>query len=211
MISGLIALFLVGFISFLTPTGPITILIFRNALLGKYGKSMMITFGAGVVQFFFCLISLIIVKEVISESITIYTQLISAVVFFVLGIYLLVSKHEKSDKIIRLRDLPGKEKLKAFLTGFIITGLNIGIVLSWLAIIVLFISFDLLEINGVVGMFTLSLSSFIGLVAGASLMMFLVHKNKRFFNDKFISRLMKILGAVILAISSYLFYSALVL
>ncbi len=204
----MILLFLVGYVSFLTPTGPITFLIFRNSMLGKYGKAIMVTLGAVVVQFFFCAISLIVINKIISDSILFISRLLSAIIFFILGIYLFISKQKKSEQIINLRDLPGKEKLKSFLFGLFVTFLNPGIILSWLAVNVLFVSFNFITPNNYLDILFLSISAIIGIFLGGLSMIIAVRKNKHLLNDKSINIMAKILGFIIMAISLYLFYSA---
>ena len=109
--------------------------------------------------------------------------------------------------------------LFSFLAQFIIT-LKTGVLYLMLsltgysgliAIIVLFMSFNLIAITSYIDILTLSIASLIGICAGGFFMMFIVHKNKDLFSDKSIKLLMKILGFIIMIIAFYLLYSALFL
>ena len=209
IILSIFLLFFVAFISFLTPTGPITILIFKNSMLGKYGKVIMITIGTSIVHVVACSLSLIIVSEIISEGIIFYSRILSAVVFFILGIHLFMSKPKRSSEIILLRDLPGKDKVKAFLVGFFVTLLNPGIIFSWLAVNTLFVSFGFVVITSLFDIVLLTAFATIGVFAGSFLMMFIVHEYRSAFSDKSIRKLMKLLGFCVIVLSFYFLYTAL--
>jgi threonine/homoserine/homoserine lactone efflux protein len=201
--------FFVAFIAFLTPTGPITILIFKNSMLGKYGKAIMITVGASVVNLVACCLSLIIVSEIVSEGIIFYSRILSALVFFILGVHLFMSKPKRSSEIILLRDLPGKDKVKAFLIGFFVTLFNPGIILSWLAVTTLFVSFGFVAITNFFEVAILTMFGTIGVFAGAFLMMFIVYWYREAFSEGSIRKLMKFLGVMVTILSFYFLYSAL--
>jgi len=203
--------FFIGFISFLTPTGPITILIFRNTLLGKYGKAIMIIFGAAIIQFFLAGFSLFLINTIISEKVITISRVISSIVFLILGIHLIISKPRKAGDIINLKELPHKEKLKSFLTGILLTLLNPGIIFSWLAIITLLISFNYITITTLFDILIFSISALIGVLSGSFLMMFLIHNRKKTISDKIIKKILKILGIFIIALAFYFLFSAIYL
>jgi len=204
MISLIIIPFIIGFISFLTPTGPVTITIFKNTLLGKYSKSIMILLGATIIQFIFSITSLALVNKVISENLTFTFKIISSLVFLTLGCYLLISKPKKSNQIINLKELPKKEKLKSFLTGLLLTLLNPTIILSWIAIIALLISFNYLTATTFFEILIFGLSAIAGIATGSLILIFLTHKYKKLCSDKFVKTILKFLGTLIISTSIYL-------
>jgi threonine/homoserine/homoserine lactone efflux protein len=209
MILLIILPFLISFISFLTPTGPITVLIFRNTLLSKYGRAIMIILGATIVQFFYSGFSLFLVNEILSETLKATAKIISTFVFLTLGVHLITSKPKKSNKIIRLKDLPTSEKSKSFLIGFFITLLNPSIIFSWLAAISLLISFNILLVTSHLDILIFSTSAIAGVLLGSFTMMYLVHSYRDICSDKINKKILKTLGVIVISLGLYFFFTTL--
>ena len=179
MITIIILAFLIGFLSYLTPTGPVTVLIFKNTLNGKYGKALGIIGGSTLIQIIWSSLSLILITAIISEKLIILSKWISSIMFLCLGVFLIISRGEKSENIIHFKDLSKKEKATSISTGIFLTLLNPTIIFSWLTINTLLISFNLIKIVQPIDYFIFTASATIGIITGSLLMMYLVHIYKK--------------------------------
>jgi len=195
--------FFLGFISYLTPTGPITVMIFKNTLLGKYGRAISIIIGSTFVQFFISFASIILITEIISKKWILYSKIISSVVFIILGIHLILSKGKASEQIISFQDISKKEKAGSISTGILLTFLNPTIIFSWLTAITLFVSFNFLKITSNADYFVFSTSGCLGIVIGSLLMMYLVHIYKKQISEKRINQILSIFGIFLILIGIY--------
>lgn len=208
MISLIIIPFLLAFISFLTPTGPITVLILRNTLLSKYGMAIMQIFGAAIVQFFFSGLSLFLISEVLSDKLIAASNILSSLVLLVLGIYLIMSKPKRSHQVIHLSDLPESEKLKSFFTGLFVTILNPSIIFLWLAAVAPLVSFNFLSVNNLTDILIFSISAVAGVLTGSFTMMYLIHFYRSIFSDQVIKIVLIFLGIMVIALSIYFLFTA---
>ena len=208
MISLIILPFLIAFISYLTPTGPITVLILRNILLSKYGRAIMQIFGSAIVQFFFSGLSLFLISEVLSEKLITASKILSSLVFLVLGIYLIMSKPKKSHQVIHLSDLSKSEKLRSFFIGFFVTILNPSIIFLWIAAIALLVSFNFLLVTNLTDILIFSISAVAGVLLGSFTMMYLIHFYRSIFSDQAIKIVLKFLGIIVIALGIYFLFTA---
>ena len=203
-----IAAFLTGFFATIVATGPVTFLVFRNALLGRYNRAAAMIFGSSIMESIYCVMALSVVSSLFLESdkIRLFSRGISALILFFIGIYLYRTNlnEEISSGVGQLRK---KEKRKSFLSGFILVAINPTIILTWSAAITALISFKIIKINSLFGIFIFSLAATIGMICGGLSMIVLIRQFKIKFPKKILGNLLKLIGIGLIIASFYLVIS----
>src|SRR3989338_3345593 len=95
-IETILSSFLIGFLSSIVATGPVSILVLKNALTGKYGRSIMIIFGSALMETIYCALALTFVGAFLVKHKKIYitSQIITVFILIIIGIYLFNYKHK---------------------------------------------------------------------------------------------------------------------
>ena len=198
--------FLIGVFSSILGAGPVTLLVFRNALLGNYIKSFSLVLGAAIMESVYCFLSLSIVDYYFyNEFFQVATRFLSVMVFFFIGIYLfrtnLIEDHEIDIKKYRANNF-----LSSFLIGFGLVALNPTIILTWSAASAILISFKIIEIVAMPDIVFFTAFAFVGNVSGGLLLVLFTKKFSSFFSKKSILSLFKIIGVIVISISVYFIF-----
>src|SRR3989344_843776 len=202
--------FLFGFLSAVVTTGPLTFLVFQNALLGKYKKSFLMVLGAAVMESIYCAVALIFIGAVFlqSEKVQIISKLLSTVILFSVAIYLFTTKNIK-EKEKKVEKLSLKEKAGPFIAGFVLIAINPSIILTWGAAFTVLISFNTITINSFIDIILFVLFATIGVIFGGLAMMGIVKYFKPHFSEKVVQIILKFLGAFVICIALYFFFDLL--
>lgn len=208
ILGNIIAPFLISAFASDFATGPVTFLVFRNALLGKYGKSFALIFGSAIMEMIYCAVALIFIGAILSQGtrIKIFSEAVSFVIFFIIGIYLFKTNPNKRQSV-ELGGISTKEKTQSFLTGFILTALNPTIILTWSAAVAVLLSIDLLVISSYFDVILFTLAAGLGTITGTIIMIFLVHHFRLKFSERVIRFILRIIGIVLIGLSIYFFYN----
>lgn len=209
LITSLLA-FLAGFFATIVAAGPVTFLIFRDAIIGKYGKGLAMIIGAAIMETVYCILALSVVSSIFLESakVQFFSRIVSSVIFFCIGIYMYKTDLKRDIKS-GIRQLTHKERAMSFLSGFILVALNPTIIVTWSAAATALISFDLITIGTIRDIAIFSLSAGVGIIAGGISMIVLVGLFKMKFPKKAFNRVLKIIGIILMAASIYFLVRAL--
>ena len=200
----ILAPFLISVLASDFTTGPVTFLVFRNALLGKYGKSFSLIFGSAIMEMIYCSIALIFIGAILSHSarIKVFSEIVSIIIFLVIGIYLYKTKPARK-VVVEVEQVSMQEKTESFLTGFILTALNPTIILTWSAVVAALLSLNVLKISNYFDVVLFTLSAGLGTITGTLFMIFIVHRFRINFSPKVIGTVLKLSGIVLVALSFY--------
>lgn len=204
LFSIVLSAFLIGFFASTAATGPVNFLVFRNALIGKYRKSVVMIFGSAMMEMIYCTFALTIVGAIIlhSKRIEIISQILTIGILFVISIYLY--KTEPSHQpVIGTEVLSAKENVQAFLTAFILVALNPTVILTWSAAVATLISFKIIAITRIFHIVLFVVSAGIGTITGSLTMVLLVHFFRLRFSNKVVRIILKISGFVVFGLAIY--------
>lgn len=200
----LLSAFLIGFFSATVAAGPVGILIFRTALLGRYKKCIPMVIGSLIMETIYCGIALGVVGAVLLQGprIMLFSKVVGAIIFFFIGIYLYKTDPNK-EVTEETKEISLTEKTKSFLTGFLLVALNPSIILVWSAIITALISFDIISFRGYLDIFFFILSAAAGLLLGSAVLIVLAKSYKKAFSTLFFKRILQLTGIVFVGVSLY--------
>ena len=203
----ILSAFLISFFAANIAAGPVTFLVFHNSLFGKYKKAVSLIFGSAIMEIIYCSIAIIFVGAVLSHStrIQIFSQIVSIIMFFIIGLYLYNSNSSKRLNV-GVEGLSIKEGTRAFLTGFILTAINPTIILTWSAAAAALLSFNIIEITNMFDVILFSFSVGAGAVSGSLVMIFIVHHFRIRLSENIIKIILKVGGIILIGFSGYFLY-----
>lgn len=196
--------FLIGFFASTAATGPVNFLVFRNALIGKYGKSFMMIIGSAIMETIYCTFALTIVGAIIlhSKRIEIISQILTIGILFVISFYLYRTE-PSHQPALGIEGLSAKEGVQAFLTAFILVALNPSVILTWSAAVATLISFKIIIITRILHIVLFAVSAGIGTISGSLTMVFLVHLFRLRFSNKVIRAVLKTSAFAVFGLAIY--------
>ena len=199
--------FITGFIASFPVTGPVSMMILKKTIEGKYPQGIAVSLGAALTEIIYCAIGISIVGILVEQSSNIKetSGMISSFFLLFMGFYFLKYKVQKSE-ISEIKEFDKPNKKKNFFTGVLLIGLNPTIIFTWSAISALLVSFNLATFRTINEIISFSISAGIGIFTGSLAIIFVILKNKRFFSEKIIKDLFKFFGIVLLLLSFYGFY-----
>ncbi len=204
----ILAAFFTGFFASIVATGPVTFLIFRNSLLGKYNRAVAMIFGSSIMESIYCILALSVVSSLFLESrrVIFFSRIIGAIILFSIGIYLYKTDINKEIKT-GVRNLSKRERARAFLAGFILVAINPTIILTWSAVATALISFKIITIRTLPDILFFSSAATLGMICGGLAMAFLIRYFKMRFPEKILNNLLKLIGVGLIIASFYLLIS----
>jgi len=195
--------FLIGVFASTLAAGPVTLLVFRNAFLGNYMKSVSLVFGAAIMESVYCFLALTIIDSFFfNELFQITFRLLSVVILFFVGVYLFKTSLPEGRKIITSKD-SSSSFVQSFFVGFTLVMLNPTIILTWSAASIVLISFKIIELNLIAEIIFFTIFSLIGSVFGGLFLVFLIKKYKNFLSNSIITYLFKFIGVIVMIVSIY--------
>ena len=196
--------FIIGFVASTIAVGPAMFLAFRNALLGKYKRSVSLLLGASVMEAIYCSFALTIVGAIFfhSRKIQIFSKTLTIIIFLTIGIFLLRTDPRR-ELTLDIEKLSRKERVKSFLTGFILVALNPTIILTWSAAVTALIYFDIISIHRFFDALFFTLSATAGNISGGLTMIFLVKFFKMKFSFRFVKIVLRLIGILLIGLSIY--------
>ncbi|MDO8508222.1 MAG: LysE family transporter [Nanoarchaeota archaeon] len=203
-----ISAFLIGFLATIIATGPVTFLVFRNSLLGRYNRAVAMVFGSSLMESIYCILALSVVSSLFLESarIQLLSRTISAIILFSIGIYLYKTDIIK-DISRGVRQLTKKEKTRSFLAGFILVAINPTIILTWSAAITALISFKIARVHSLIEILFFAGFATLGMISGGLSMILLIKYFKMKFPKEMLNKVLKFIGALLVITSFYFFLS----
>lgn len=200
-IIGLVA-FLVGFCVSLVATGPVSLLVLKHTLLGRYRKCIPLILGSSTMEAIYCGLALTFVGAVFLQSIHVerYSHLISVIILAIIGLSLLILPIEKNYSA-KIKSLSFTEKGKSFMFGVILIALNPAIILTWTAITTALLSSGFISLVRPLEMVFFTLFTGIGIFCGSLTMISLVALFKIKIPPKFFILLIRGLGTILLVIA----------
>ena len=196
--------FIIGFLATVFASGPTSLLIIKNSSSKQYKKAFFITLGASAAEFVYCFSSLTIV-DVLSENsfFNFATNILTSVLFLIVGGYLLFSKHRSKKR----EDNPALVSggFGGFFVGMMTILFNPAVILSWSAVSAFLISINLISINNTFEIVLFSVFVFGGSVFGGSTLIFLIRRFNHFFSDSVFSFFFKVVGFILVFLSFYIF------
>jgi threonine/homoserine/homoserine lactone efflux protein len=205
LISIIISAYVIGFFASTAATGPVNFLVFQNALVGRYGNSVMLILGSTIMETVYCSFAVITVGAVYKFSyhgVQFLSEIVGVIILFIVGFF--IFKTEPSEKpAVGVEGLSTKEKTRDFLTGFILVALNPTVILTWSAAVASLISFGILEISGILDVFTFTLSASLGTLSGSLTMVFFVNLYRLSFSKKFIKIFLRIMALIVWGIALF--------
>tara|TARA_Y100000310_G_scaffold283771_1_gene306009 strand:- start:392 stop:1027 length:636 start_codon:yes stop_codon:yes gene_type:complete len=199
--------FITGFIASFPITGPVSMMILKKTLEGKYPQGIEISLGAALTEIFYCAIGISVVGILVGQTseIKITLGIMSSFLLLFMGIYFLKYKVKKSE-ISGIKDFHKTNKKKNFFTGVLLIGLNPTIIFTWSAISALLVGLNLATFRTMNEIILFAVSAGIGIFAGSLAIIFVILKNKRFFSEKIIKNLFKLFGLILISLSFYGLY-----
>ena len=194
--------FLTGFLSSTLALGPVTFLVFRNALIGKYGRGVAMIFGSSLMEAIYCATALTLVSTVLSynHKIQIFSRAVSFFLFLIIGIYLLKTNLDREISS-GVKEASKGEKSKSFLAGFVLVALNPTIILTWSAAITVLYSLKIVAISTFLDIVVFALFAAIGTICGGLSMIFLIKIYKINFSRQSIKVILKLFGIILIVLS----------
>jgi threonine/homoserine/homoserine lactone efflux protein len=204
IIAIIVSAFLVGFFASTVATGPVTFLVFRNALFGKFRKSVAMIFGSAVMETIYCSFALTIVGVILvnSSSVRLFSRVFSIIIFLMIGFYLFRSEHKYKPRE-EVEGFSIGDRTTAFFTGFILVALNPTIILTWSAAAAALISFGIIEVVDLIDIVAFTLSAGAGTIVGSLTMVFFVKWFRMSISEKFIGWMLKVMGIVVFGLAAY--------
>ena len=199
--------FITGFIASFPVTGPVSMIILKKTIEGKYPQGIAISLGAALTEIIYCAIGISIIGILVEQSSNIKSTLgiISSFLLLVIGVYFLKYKVRESE-ISGIKDFHKTNKKKNFFTGVLLIGLNPAIIFAWTGISALLVGLNLATFQNLNEIISFSISAGIGIFAGSLAIIFVILKNKKFFSEKIIKNLFKLFGIILVSLSIYGFY-----
>src|SRR3989344_1850717 len=193
--------FLIGFISAILPTGPASILIFKNAILRKTKNSINLSLGSAILDSIYCFVGITLAGAFIIRyhKFSLLGDILGSILLMSFGIYLY--KSNPPDEKDSLKNLIEIKKFKSFFTGFFVAGLNPFLILSWAGISLFLSSIGLIIINAAWKAILFSISVGLGLFIGSLTMIFIANKFSLKKSDEFITNVVKAVGIFVVCIS----------
>lgn len=212
MLSIILSAFFLGFVASIVATGPVTFLIFKEALLGKYKTSIGIMLGSVSMETIYCSFSLTLVGIILQyiEKLKVISEAVSILVFLIIGVSLLVMNPAFTSSG-RKGKLPKIEHAKSFFTGFILVAMNPTIILTWAAASAALVSLGIIALSTIQQIIAFIISASLGNLAGGLAMIFLVKTFRVRLSEKFIQWALRILGIILIIIAVYLVLRLMVL
>ena len=205
MLSIIFSAFFLGFISSIVATGPVTFLILKEALLGKYKRSIGIMLGSVFMEAVYCTFSLTLVGLILQyiEKLKIVSEAISILVFLIIGASLLAMNPAYAPPKSR-RKWSKVEHAKSFLTGFILVAMNPTIILTWAGASAALISLGIIALSTLQQIIAFVISATLGILAGGFALILLVKTFRVKLSEKFIQWALRILGIILIIIAIFL-------
>lgn len=197
--------FLAGFFASTVAAGPVSFLVLKNALIGRYEESVMMVFGSAVMETIYCSFALTFLGAIFlrGAKIKFFSEIISIFILFIIGIYLFKTDINKKTNV-KIGKIEDRNKTKPFLTAFILVALNPTIILTWSATTAVLISFKIIEINRLIDVVTFAFFAGIGTILGGITMISLVNRYKLKFSKNLIAKIVSLMGIVLIFLSAYL-------
>ena len=207
-----IVAFIVGFLAYLVAAGPSTFLIFRNALMKKYKNCVALLLGSAVMEMIYFAVALFIIDVIISRfsHFQLFGRGLGFVIFLSVGIYFLFNKvkiNSNGDKV----EYEEWESRKHFFRGMWLVALNPMTILSWSVISAALVSLGVVVLDGFFNVGTFILGIGAGIVFGGLAMVLLLRIYSSSFSEKFIQKMMRGSGIILIALALYFLYRFLAL
>ncbi len=199
--------FITGFIASFPITGPVSMMILKKTLEGKYPQGIAISLGAALTEIIYSAIGISIIGVLVEQSSNLKATLgiLSSFLLLFMGIYFLRYKVKESE-ISEMKEFSKSNKRRNFFTGVLLIGLNPTIIFTWSTISALLVGLNLATFKTINEVILFAVSAGFGIFSGSLAIIFVVLKNKRFFSKKIIKNLFKLFGVALVSLSIYGFF-----
>jgi len=204
IVSVVLCSFFIGFLATVFASGPTSLLIIKSSSSKQYKKAFFITLGASAAEFIYCFSSLTVVDALSENNLFNFaTNVLTSILFFAVGVYLLLSKHQNKNK--NVDDNAVSSGLSSFFVGLVTILFNPAVILSWSAVSAFLISINVISINSNLEISLFSVFVFLGSVFGGSTLIFLIKRFNHLFSDFVFSFFFKSVGFILVFLALYIF------
>ncbi len=190
-----------GFVGAVPVAGPISAIVFKQGIRGRYSKGRWVALGAAFAESGYAFLAFIGFNHVLANQkhLLNFSNALAALILGVLGVYFFRSKKLRTPAVTSV-EVGLTQGSKAFLTGVSVTAINVSLLVTWTTAITALSSFELFESTLMTATF-FSLGVGVGIFAWFALLLMLLGKYKGHFSARVFDLGLKGVGTALVSLS----------
>ncbi len=192
--------FVLGWVGSMPVAGAVSIFVFQRGLAGRVRDGLLLSAGAAAAEAGWCAVARYGAGQALERWPMVGTvaEAVGGVILIALGAYFLRLKNrlpssEDQDKTL--------STVREFGLGFALVAGNLAIPINWLALITVVFSLGYDPFTGPPGSFSIGVA--VGIMAWFTFLLLLLNHFRTRLNDKALSRIMQVMGALLILTGLY--------